>query len=351
MSSIEFKKTDKSLTIIEDGSIVVEVAERSATTDELEFYSEDIDQRLLPKILSCELGDIPKGLHFYNVYACESFQLVDFMEVKRHADFLEVEFAVTFSWESWDNPILVGDFLELYASEITESGLESKVIDQLQDGWAAVNVVIYISAGNIQNKIDAAIDKCQMAYETLLLKISKEKAQDSIVKIFEFPKGYEVVCAQYLMWFGELLNSLDIQADVTTECRAGKTSLIIEPKMVELFSDIEKLLYQYLSLPYSEFLPADLRSMTALERSNYQILVNQVENYKLQIQMKESVIELKNATISNLNAELSSKNHELLLLKSLKNGEVEILEGAVSVGEFKWGALKVNVGKLLRLLK
>ncbi|TOQ09038.1 hypothetical protein CGH01_25145 [Vibrio parahaemolyticus] len=91
--------------------------------------------------------------------------------------------------------------------------------------------------------------------------------------------------------------------------------------------------------------------MTALERSNYQILVNQVENYKLQVQMKESVIELKNSTISNLTAELSNKNHELLLLKSLKNDDVEVLEGAVCVGEFKWGPLKVDFGKLLRLLK
>ncbi|AGR00044.1 hypothetical protein MW374_004538 [Vibrio parahaemolyticus] len=351
MSNIEFKKTENDLVIIEDNSIIVEIARRRATSDELEFYSEDIDQKLLLKILACDISDIPKGLHFYTVYSCESFPFVDFIEIKRHPDTLEIEFAVTFSWENWDNPIVVGDFLELYAQEIAELGFKSRAIDQLPEGWAAVNIITNIDSGNIQDKLDAVIDKSKLAYEALLLKISKEKAQDSIVKIFEFPKGYEVVCTQYLMWFGELLNSLDIQADVTTECSAGKTSLIIEPKVVELFSDIEKLLYQYLSLPYSELLPADNQDMTALERSNYQILVNQVENYKLQVQMKESVIELKNSTISNLTAELSNKNHELLLLKSLKNDDVEVLEGAVCVGEFKWGPLKVDFGKLLRLLK
>ena len=63
--------------------------------------------------------------------------------------------------------------------------------------------------------------------------------------------------------------------------------------------------------------------------------------------MKESMIQLKDATISSLAFENQKKDSELLLLKSIKNqDELKVLNGAISVGELKWGAVKINFKKI-----
>lgn len=68
--------------------------------------------------------------------------------------------------------------------------------------------------------------------------------------------------------------------------------------------------------------------------------------------MKDAVIEMKELSLMNLKESYDKKNSELMLIQSMKNSkDIEILDGSFSLGEIKWGALKLNPKKLLDKIK
>ena len=263
-------------------------------------------------------------------------------------DLFRVALSMTFDFEKWDKPMVMGKFLELYSSELVSAGFETYVDSENLDSGMWLDIIFHSKEGYPIDKVISSSRKAKEIYEKLLIKIARDDAQSSLVKIFNFPKEYEAICSQYILWFGELLNNLNINANVSTEIREGKTAIIISPtEAPELLEKIEKIFYQYLALPYSEYLPRESDSTSEIDRATLQLLTNQVENFKLQIQMKDSIIQLKEVTISSLALENQKKDSELLLLKSLKDqDELKVLNGAISVGEFKWGAVKINFKKM-----
>lgn len=345
---LEFKEVNNSLIIFEDGVELLTIEKNNKNPSVLAYYSEDFTDELAVKVLHCDATEIPLGLQFYFNYINNEFEIINWVDFQRDGESVEIELSITFNWEEWDKPIVIGKFLELYSSELQAIGFKTRVFKETVDSWASVNVIIYIAAGCLMDHVISSSRKAKDVYDKLLIKIVKDDAQSSFVKIFNFPKEYEVICSQYVLWFGELLNTLNINANVTAEIKEGKTSLIVSPTDApELLYEIEKIFYQYLALPYSEYLPSEMDATSDIDKATFQLLVNQVENFKLQIQMKESIIQLKDATLYSLAVENQKKDNELLLLKSIKNqDELKVLNGAISVGEFKWGAVKINFKKI-----
>jgi hypothetical protein len=345
---VEFKELNNNLTISEDGVELLTIVKQDKDSSVLAYYSEDFTDELAVKVWHCDATEIPIGLQFYSSYINNEFDIINWVDIQRDDDAVEIELSITFDWEKWDKPIVISKFLDLYSSELEAAGFKTKIIKETADSWASVNVFVYIKAGCIIDYIKSNSLKAKDIYEQLLIKIVKNNAQNSFVKIFDFPQEYAVICSQYVLWFGELLNTLNINANVTTEIKEGRTALIISPTDApELLEEIERIFYQYLALPYSEYLPSESGTTSNIDRATFQLLANQVENFKLQIQMKESMIQLKDATISSLQFDNQKKDSELLLLKSIKNDdELKVLNGAISVGEFKWGAVKVNFKKI-----
>ncbi|MGI2022633.1 hypothetical protein [Shewanella sp. MF08487] len=345
---LEFKEVNNNLIIFEDGVELLTIEKNDKESSVLAYYSEDFTDELAVKVLHCDATEIPFGLQFYFNYINNEFEIINWVDFQRDGESVEIELSITFDWEKWDKPIVIGKFLELYSSELQAVGFKTRVFKETADSWASVNVIIYIAAGCLIDHVISSSRKAKDVYEKLLIKIVRDDAQSSFVKIFNFPKEYEVICSQYVLWFGELLNTLNINANVTTEIKNGKTSLIVSPTDApELLDEIEKIFYQYLALPYSEYLPSETDATSNIDKATFQLLVNQVENFKLQIQMKESIIQLKDATLSSLAFENQKKDNELLLLKSIKNqDEFKVLNGVISVGEFKWGAVKINFKKI-----
>jgi hypothetical protein len=162
-------------------------------------------------------------------------------------------------------------------------------------------------------------------------KYEEESFQSTFTKFFNFPSEYSTICSQYLMWFGEFLKNLGIEADVHTEPKSGQTALIVSPKEnPELLEEIEKLFYQYLALPYAELLPAS--KQTPEEVYAYQSAMSQIGNLKNQIQMKDSMLQLQQATNSALTEKLILQANQPLLLESLKDEKkYEFFGGLISI--------------------
>jgi hypothetical protein len=184
---------------------------------------------------------------------------------------------------------------------------------------------------NLKELIFDAAEKLLSFYNQSINELNEKHSENLFVKLFDFPPEYANICSQYLMWFGEFLKNLGIDADVSTENKDGKTSLIVSPtENGEMLEQIEQLFYQYLALPYADFLPAS--KQTPQEMYAYQSAMSQIDNLKNQIQMKDTILQLHQATNSALTEKLILQANQPLLLESLKDEKkYELFGGLISI--------------------
>ncbi|REL26937.1 hypothetical protein DXX93_10390 [Thalassotalea euphylliae] len=185
---------------------------------------------------------------------------------------------------------------------------------------------------SIENSLGSLFDYVQKIFDDIDTELTNKHLQDALVKVFDFPMGYSHICSQYLMWFGEFLKNLGIDASVTTENSNNKTSLVVSPPNKQLLQEIEQLLYQYLALPYAEMLPPLNHSPEQLYA--YQSAMMQVQHLQTQLQMKDSMLRLERSTNENLSKKIEDQADKLLLLDSLEGSHNEmytLLNGCISV--------------------
>jgi hypothetical protein len=349
--SLKIIEKEASLIFLENDIELLIIPEQNYDKDIFKFYCEDIDSDLVKKIFEKKVDEIPSGLQYFSVFESEEFPRANFIDFKCDGNTVEIILHVTFNWEEWDHPVTIQEFLECYKDEIERIGFNSKITKE--EGWASLDIDLIVRQDEIIKQVEPFIIKIKEAYQYLLIKLIRNKSKDLFVKIFEFPKHYESICSQYLIWFGEFLQNIGVDASVSAENNNGQTSIIVSPKYASKITDnIEMLFYQYISLPYSEYLPALDAGISTENKFKVQMLTSQIENFKSQIQMKDAVIEMKDISIMNLKESYEKKNSELMLIKSMKGSkDIEIFDGSFSLGEIKWGSLKLNPRKLLDKIK
>ncbi len=343
---LQYDVSNRKIVINKEGSTLVEI---ESWGDDNNFYTEDVNWFIASQIFESDINDIPNGLKFFTEMKSPIFELADWIEFEKgESSFVKI--SITFQWNNWDKPITVHDFLECYKTDMELLGFECEVTKE--DDWASLSIKCHIKKGNIQNSIDETIRVAKRRYKFVITQVHQRDSSNILVKIFDFPKEHEVACVQYLIWFGEFLSALDIDATVSTEKREGVTSIIVSPvDAPELLDKIESLFTQYLSLPYIEYLPAHTQPLTPIDRANLQQLVNQIESFKNQVQMKNSIIELKEATIDKLKLDLKVANRQLVLLESLVDKpDVEIADSGLSLTSWQWGIFKIEPQKILKKL-
>jgi hypothetical protein len=208
---------------------------------------------------------------------------------------------------------------------------------------AVLEVYSVIEGGSITQAIEDLAAMVKVEYDLIAHKLTKDAANNLITKPFKFPKQYEVICSQYLLWFGELLQSVGIDASVSAENKGGQTFLSIEPKdNTVLTSEIEKTLYLYLALPYSEYLPAETVIANHVAKMQFQQLNNQVQMLNQQVEFKTSMLELEELKRKEQSSELVEVKGKLLLLESLQDSKFELFDGAVTLESYKLGPMVIN---------
>ncbi|MDP1663616.1 MAG: hypothetical protein Q8L79_00695 [Methylobacter sp.] len=349
--TIKFIEKNEHLKIEQDGKELLSIPSQSLGDSDLKYYSEDIDKELSLKICSSLASDIPKGLGYFSEFESEIFPNANWIDFKKENGSVQVKLSITFSWEEWNHPFTIQEFLESYKNEMSDIGFKTEI--NKDDGWAYFDIIFFVLDGIVLHRIDEVIHAAKKEYQSLVVKLARAGSENIFVKVFNFPKEYESICTQYLVWFGEFLLNLGIDADVSAENNRHQTSLIVSPKEApELLIKIEQLFYQYLSLPYIEYSPAQAVSASVEDKYLLQMLFSQVENFKNQIQMKDAVIEMKELSIASLKENLHEKEEKILLIQSMKNAkDIEIFGGAISLGEIKLGPLKLDPKKLLDAFK
>lgn len=307
------------------------------------------DDYIINQLSNISSDEFPDGLGFYEFYKSEAFNKLNWVGLFKKDGKLNVSYSITFKYKEWQNPFKVSSLVEPYKRRLEDLGYKVAVTDD--EYFLSIDVNTEIKSRIIIHAIEEFSAIARSEYLKLENELIKDSHSGLVSKIFKFPKGVEVICAQYVLWFGELLESIGIEASVSAENKGEHTFLTIEPKNDEQLKDeIERALYLYLTLPYSEYLPAKTEKLDIETKVFIQSLQQQVSFFEQQLEMKKSVMELQSLTNERLKAELEAANQKTLLLESMQNSRVDILDGAISIKEYRIGPITINPRKLLQLI-
>lgn len=176
-----------------------------------------------------------------------------------------------------------------------------------------------------------------------------EARQNSITSVFNFPKNIQVPCEQYLVYFSKFLEDLGLNAKTTIETEAQSTLFTVTPEdPSQALSQIRDALNIYLSLP--EMPDVELSSKNYNDIGVQQLISN-VYHLKSQLILAHSIIQAKDSTIENLS--VINYKHKVLLESAdkEKSNQEEILNGLITVSEYKGKGFKINLPELFRLIK
>ena len=295
--------------------------------------------------------DFPSGLSIIDYYSGSiDFEYPVYIDILKKDQHVVVDCAIEFKYKEWKNSFKITEFDEMYQSKFKENEIEIRFYEE-EDGFI-YSTSLSIDSGSIMKKLEAFILIAKELYLEIDSQHAEENFGNTLTKIFKFPKEYQSVCTQYLMWFGELLTNIGIEADIKVDNKNTLTLLTVSPKDEALLTtEIEKALYLYLSLPYSEYLPLKSLDDDIENKLQFQALQEQVNFFKQQIDLKNCIIELKRLENSVIGKELEESKNKILLLESLKNSKVELLGGSIAINEYNIGPISINPANLLKLIK
>jgi hypothetical protein len=288
------------------------------------FYCEDLNSEELDVLLKCNIEDIPNNFGAYcafnqddNSSIC-SLQVNEYLKTSRSTIII---LTMYFWLESWDNPFSPHQFAKEFI-ESTKSDFNSDYF--IEDSNLYIECTIPHEVGDFGLHLASFSNELNTIRDKVTLTLTKKHAENSLINIFDFPPEYSNICSQYLIWFGEFLKSLGIEADVHTEPRNGKTALIVSPKENgELLTKIKELFYRYIDLPYMEYIPYNAENMNIHQKYKIDSLLDEIGDYqhKLKKAMRhQRLLEAENDGLLEDKIKLKTNVKELekdkLLLKS-----------------------------------
>jgi len=336
--AIKFKCSLESVTLFHDELSIMETPrKRKLQVGGKEFVEKFTGTKIedIPSDISLYMSDLPDN--FFPVIAVSLDNSKNGMSILLQLAFTDLD--------SWIEPYSYGNYINQLDTLIEGQSSAIKRYSKHEGAdsayLAAQGVTFFLERGDVIENILTYAEKISCAQKEAHLRLSDSTPEDTILKIFNFPKGYESICVQYLVWFSDFLAELGIKAQITSEQNGSETKFIVAPENAsETLSKVEELFYTYLSLPYAEFLPAN--NSGSQEQALLYNLQAQVSHFQTQVQLKDSIIELKNETINSMQVRRDEMSQKLVLLESIKEESIELFGGALSIGTIKWGPFKFN---------
>jgi hypothetical protein len=179
----------------------------------------------------------------------------------------------------------------------------------------------------------------------------------SVSVLFSFPAPVKSACEQYLLYFGQFLSDLGIQAETELAEMAARVLFRVTPNdATQALTQIRDALETYLRLP---FLPEFPVTVSHFHDPAVAQLTANVLHLQSQIVLAKSILQLKDATIRTKNTEIellkgtidlrgylarANKSHE-------ESGAESLITGVVSVKKYTLKFLEFDFPAILRKLK
>lgn len=182
------------------------------------------------------------------------------------------------------------------------------------------------------------------------------EAGDSISVLFDFPEEVRVPCEQYLLYFGQFLRDLGVQATSDLTHEAGQVLFTVTPADPRAALDkVRAALEVYLRLPTSPVGGA-IHEEIAVQRLEASVLRLQgdLRLASAELQAKNMTIEAQQLIIQTQKGLLSGE----IVLNSMKDitpkeeeDKEKLLGGIVALATYKEKGVEVNLAELYRKLK
>ncbi|WP_159237477.1 hypothetical protein [Raoultella terrigena] len=288
------------------------------------------------------LSEIPYHPSYYDIY--------------KKNEYLYLTLGIDIDHIEWAQPFKMKTFYDELLSKSKKLGtnIETKIMDG--DGCDYIDFTLILHDGRISDVIDGFMSNVKSFIENVLSDMLHSTSDSMFSKIFSFPESYKFICCQYLMWFGEFLSGLGIEAEISAKDEGGGRVVFttVLKNNEKLMSEVESLFYEYLCLPYCEYLPLNDKPVSVEEMLIRNTLLAQIEHFKSQVLLKDSIIEAKKITIDILKENVRNlhddNENKRLLIDSLKElNEINILNGAIKFGDIKKFGITVSPKKLIGL--
>jgi hypothetical protein len=175
---------------------------------------------------------------------------------------------------------------------------------------------------------------------------------DSLEVAFDFPEEVRVPCEQYLLYFGQFLADVGVEATTNIHHEAGQVLFLVTPHDKETALDkIYTALGEYLNLARA---PVNEASIIGIAE---QRLAANVDHLKGQLRLKNAELQFAQATIETQKVTIHVLKEDLLLesikdVTSKKSDEKESFLGdTVALRPFNYKGVEVNYPEIFRKLK
>ena len=175
------------------------------------------------------------------------------------------------------------------------------------------------------------------------------ETENTITQFFRFPENTKFACLQYMVYFGQFLQDLEIEVSIEIKELSEEVQIKVTPvNKEEALKQLFQFLQIYLDLPAL----AD-NDWPDIENNAIAQLKANVYHLKSQLALSQATVQTQAATIESL--QLSNYQYRLQLDKEIKEkddkDEEQLIKGLLSVKKTDVKGLIINAPEILRRLK
>jgi CheY-like chemotaxis protein len=320
------------------------------------------DLEAFEPISGCSFNSIPATVDELILSTGEGVEFLRYVHMRRAESGGGVEYVFSLHpdlWE-WQSPYSPGAYFQELKS--MASVFQPWVDVELNDPDDGLGKGFYVKFSNLSETLPLAqlLTRCVDSLRNMQAGLDSSLSDDgtTLVSRFEFPNGLKVPCEQYLLYFGQFLHDLGVEATTDLKHEAGHVLFSVTPTdKEEALDNIREALMIYLGMSASPINNLDtLDYEIAVQRlvAEVQTLQGRFTLARAEMQLKEATIQQQQIAIDTLRPQGGG-----LLLESLSevkprakdDDREEVIEGLVAVKKFEWKFLEVGVPELFRRLR
>ncbi|PIA66816.1 hypothetical protein [Pseudomonas sediminis] len=303
----------------------------------LELDFEDI-KTLTPK-------ELHENLYISTFFSNDTFKPANFFEIGKKHEKTNARIGLSFNISNWDYDISPLKFIRTYSEELEKSLTITNSSDKIDDGWFYID--IQITPSILENlTISENISNISKVLKSTQERVLHSLALNGICAQFNFPAPYRHAYSQYLIYFGQFLEDLGIEADVSLKSEEGTTTLQISPhSKTQAIREIHFALTAFLDLPDSASRGLITPRDGWLAEAKFLQLNAAIEHLNSQLKLQQAISNAHAANIQMLKQYIEKAKHPIE-----SSNHIEPFAG-FKITKYKGSFFEIDIPKLAKRLK
>lgn len=285
----------------------------------------------------------PENLYISIFLNNKTYKPIDYLEIGKKSGEIHSNISITFNVSKWDQDIAPMKFLLAYKEEASNEFEINHCSDEITEGFFYIDLLIKIpESTTISEAVRTASEKLKKIHA----KITTQN-RNEISAHFNFPPQYKHIYSQYLIYFGQFLEDLGIEAKVSLESEEDGTTLRVAPNNKDhALNEISAILATYLELPNDTgkrliHSSKDWRSESKLLQLN-----SVIDHLNSQLKLQQAISKAQTANIQLLEQYIRNyDNHKNTIENSL-----EPFSG-IKITKYKGSFFEIDIPRIAKRIK